>query len=85
MPGPDLPDVGGEEAECVPPVLRVGKNPVFFFKTRFFFKPGLKKNQPSGFFSYFCFCLVFLGIFGFLNIFAQKREFLWFFQFQEHF
>ncbi len=35
MPGPDLPDVGGEEGECLPPVLRVGKNPVFF-KAGFF-------------------------------------------------
>jgi hypothetical protein len=32
----------------------------------------LKKNQPSGFF-------------GFFYIFAQKREFIGFFQFQEYF
>jgi hypothetical protein len=40
------------------------------------FKAGLEKTQPSGF----------LGFFGFfIYIFAQKREFLGFFQFQEHF
>jgi hypothetical protein len=43
-------------------------------------KPGfLKKNQPSGFF------LGFFGFSGFLNIFAEKKEFLGFFQFQEYF
>ncbi len=41
-------------------------------KTRFF----LKKTQPSGFFWVLCF---------FFYIFAQKREFLGFFQFQEYF
>jgi hypothetical protein len=44
-----------------PPAGRVGKT------------PGLKKNQPSGFFG------------AFLYIFAQKREFLGFFQFQKYF
>ena len=34
-------------------------------------KAGLEKTQPSGFFSFFFY------------IFAQKREFLGFFQFQE--
>jgi hypothetical protein len=49
-------------------------------KTRVFYK----KNQPSGF-------LGFWGFFGFFvffcvfYIFAQKREFLGFFQFQEYF
>jgi hypothetical protein len=41
-----------------------------------------KKTSPVGFF------FVFLGYFGFFRffyIFAQKREFLGFFQFQEHF
>jgi hypothetical protein len=54
-------------------------------------KPGFlyKKNQPSGFLGF----LVFFGFFGFFffflffytGIFSQKREFLGFFQFQEHF
>jgi hypothetical protein len=39
------------------------------------------------FFGFFGFFLVFgfLGFFGFFHIFAQKREFLGFFQFQEYF
>jgi hypothetical protein len=52
-----------------PPAGRVGK------------KPGLKKSQPSGLFFFWFFW--FLGFF--LYIFAQKREFLGFFQFQEYF
>ncbi len=43
-------------------------------------KPGLKKNQPSGSFFGFLFFFEF-----FFYIFAQKREFLGFFQFQEYF
>jgi hypothetical protein len=43
---------------------------------------GLKKNQPSVFFVGF---LGFLVFFRFFYIFAQKREFLVFFQFQEYF
>ncbi len=65
---------------CAWPAFRVGKN------------PGLKKNQPSGFFwgfwGFWGFLggfLGFLGFFGFfLNIYAQKRE-LRFFQSQEYF
>jgi hypothetical protein len=49
---------------------RVGKNPVFF------------KPSPVGFLGFF---LDSFGLFGFFYIFAQKREFLWFFQFQEYF
>jgi thioredoxin domain-containing protein 10 len=47
-------------------------------------KPGffLKKNQPSGFLRFFWVFWVF-GFF--IYIFAQKREFLGFFQFQEFF
>jgi WD40 repeat protein len=42
-------------------------------------KPGFKKKtSPVGFF-------VFFGFFGFFYIFAQKREFLGFFHFQEYF
>jgi hypothetical protein len=37
-----------------------------------------KKNQPSGFFGFFW---VFGFFWFFLNIFAQKKEFLGFFQF----
>jgi hypothetical protein len=64
------------------------KKPGFVFKKPGFLKPGLKKNQPSGFFWFFWFFCVFWGFWvslGFLNIFAQKREFLGFFQFQEYF
>ncbi len=45
-------------------------------------KPGFlkKKNQPSGFFFW-----VFWVFLGFFYIYAQKREFLGFFQFQEYF
>jgi hypothetical protein len=53
------------------PSNRVGKN------------PGLKKKPASGFFGGF------LGFFWFFGVifyvFAQKREFLGFFQFQEYF
>jgi hypothetical protein len=53
-----------------PPAGRVGKN------------PGLKKKPAQWFF--FCFFLSL--VFGFfLYIFAQKREVLGFFQFQEYF
>jgi hypothetical protein len=48
-------------------------------------EPGFKKNQPSGFFRFFWVFLGFFGFLGFLDfflIFAQKREFLGFFQFQ---
>jgi hypothetical protein len=57
-------------------------------------KPGLnKKNQPSGFFvflgGFLGFFWGFFGVFwfllGFFYIFAQKREFLGFFQFQKYF
>jgi hypothetical protein len=41
---------------------------------------GLKKNQPSGFFGFFGFFFCFF----FNTVFAQKREFLGFFQFQEY-
>jgi hypothetical protein len=52
---------------------RVGKNPVFF--------------NPAQWVClvFFWFCWVFCFFWGFLNIFAQKREFLGFFQFQEYF
>ncbi len=62
-------------------------------KTRF-----LKKPSPVVFFGFFWFFFGFFGVFGvflgfsgffgvfwFFNIFAQKREFLGFFQFQEYF
>jgi hypothetical protein len=52
---------------------RVGKN------------PDLKKNSPVGFFCFFLFFLFFCDFCFFKNIFAQKREFLGFFQFQEYF
>jgi cation transporter-like permease len=42
---------------------------------------GLEKPSPVGFFGYFGFFLVF----WFFYIFAQKKEFLGFFQLQEHF
>jgi hypothetical protein len=53
-------------------------------------KPGLKKKPPSGFFFggggglgiFWVFW--FFGVFSFFYIFAQKREFLGFFQFQEY-
>ncbi len=47
------------------PAARVGKNPVFLYI----------KNQPSGFFVFFCF----------FYIFAQKREFLGFFSLKNTF
>jgi hypothetical protein len=48
-------------------------------------KPGFlkKKTQPSGFFGFFGFFWGFLGFFFY--IFAQKRDFLGVFQFQEYF
>ncbi len=53
------------------------------------FEAGLKKISPVGFFGFFCFFLGFLGFLGFWGfffyIFAQKREFSGFFQFQEYF
>jgi hypothetical protein len=45
-------------------------------------KAGLEKTQPSGFFGVFG---LFGGFLGFFYIFAQKREFLGVFQFQEYF
>ncbi len=51
------------------------------------FRQGWKKPSPVdffGFFVFFCFFLFFL-FFVFFYIFAQKREFLGFFQFQEYF
>jgi hypothetical protein len=42
-------------------------------------KPGFLKKNPAQ-----CFFFVFLGFIK-KNIFAQKREFLGFFQFQEYF
>ncbi len=50
-------------------VLKAGLEKTGFFQ---------KKTSPVGF-------LVFWGVFGFFCIFAQKREFLGFFQFQEYF
>jgi hypothetical protein len=52
---------------------RVGKNPVFLY---------IKKPSPVGFFWFLDF---FFWFFGFFYIFAQKREFLRVFQFQEYF
>ncbi len=50
-------------------------------KPRFFFK-NLAQCFFWGFLGFFVFFLGFLFFFGFFYIFAQKREFLWFFQFQ---
>jgi hypothetical protein len=52
---------------------RVGKNP-------FFYKPS-----PADFLGFFLVFWFFGFFFVFLYIFAQKREFLGFFQFQEYF
>ncbi len=55
------------------PAPRVGKNPVFLYK----------KKQPSGFFGFFRVFSVLSGFY--IYIFARKREFLGYFQFQEYF
>jgi hypothetical protein len=59
------------------PVSRVGK-------TGFFFNPAQWVFWFFGFFGLFVF-FWFFGFLVFLYIFAQKREFLGFFQFQEYF
>jgi hypothetical protein len=48
-------------------------------KTRVFF------NKNPAQWVFFCFVFGFLGFLGFFYIFAQNREFLGFFQFQEYF
>jgi hypothetical protein len=62
-----------------PPAGRVGKNPVFYKKI----------TSPVGFLGFLVYIWVFWFIFGFFGffiyIFAQKREFLGFFQFKEYF
>ncbi len=45
----------------------------------------LKKTSPVGFLGFLGFFGFFLVFFVFFYIFAQKREFLGFFQFQEYF
>jgi hypothetical protein len=61
------------EPESWSSLSRVGKNPGFL----------IKKTRPVGFFVFLGF--LFFLFFGFFYIFAQKREFLGFFKFQEYF
>jgi hypothetical protein len=46
---------------------------------------GLEKKPAECFFFFFFGFFGFYGFFGFFYIFAQKRKFLGFFQFQEYF
>ncbi len=67
------------------PILKLYVGQAGLEKTRVF----KKKTNPVGFFGYFLFFLGFLGflffLFFYILVFAQKREFLGFFQFQEYF
>jgi hypothetical protein len=58
---------------------------IVFVRLRLSNKERKKQTQLSGFFWVFGFLCFFGGFWVFKNIFAQKREFLGFFQFQEYF